>query len=178
MAQQEKTSVALLLIDIQEFYYPGGMSELVNSREAGDHARQLLDKFRAEGLPVIHVRHQVSEGGAIHNDVRPFDGEKIVTKSEVNCFLYTDLLDYLMSLEVETLVIAGMQTHMCVEAAVRAAHDLGYNIIVAEDACATSDLRYDDVIISARDVHFSTIVSLKQYAAITTTKNLIDNFPF
>jgi nicotinamidase-related amidase len=71
-----------------------------------------------------------------------------------------------------------MQTHMCVEAAVRAASDLGYSCILVEDACATRTLQYGEHIISAGDVHHATLKTLEgSYASITRTQEFLRNTP-
>jgi len=172
-AQNPKS--ALLLIDIQNFYFKGGRSELVEPVKAAENAAKLLTEFRLKGLPVIHVRHNSEPGGEIHLLVEPLKGEKIISKNEVNCFVGTDLLDYLRSLNIRSLVICGMQTHMCVEAAVRAASDLGFRCILISDACATKDLKFDNKLIKAEDVQFSTLSTLKSYAEIETTAEFLDN---
>lgn len=170
-AQQNKT--ALLLIDIQNFYFPGGRSELVEPVKAAENAAKLLAEFRKKGMLVVHVRHNSEPGGEIQNLVEPNSGEKIISKSAVNCFVGTDLLDYLRSKEVDTLVICGMQTHMCVEAATRAAADFGFKCILIGDACATRDLKYGDKLIKAEDVHYSTLSTLKNYGRIETTDEFL-----
>jgi nicotinamidase-related amidase len=169
-AQGKKT--ALLLIDIQNFYFPGGRSELVEPVKAAENAAKLLAEFRKEGMLVIHVRHNSEPGGEINKLVEPVSGEKIVSKSAVNCFVGTDLLDFLRSEKIDTVVICGMQTHMCVEAATRAAADFGFKCILIGDACATKDVKYGDKLIKAEDVHYSTLSTLKNYAKIET----IDEF--
>jgi nicotinamidase-related amidase len=169
-AQGKKT--ALLLIDIQNFYFPGGRSELVEPVKATENAAKLLAEFRKEGMLVIHVRHNSEPGGEINKLVEPVSGEKIVSKSAVNCFVGTDLLDFLRSEKIDTVVICGMQTHMCVEAATRAAADFGFKCILIGDACATKDVKYGDKLIKAEDVHYSTLSTLKNYAKIET----IDEF--
>jgi nicotinamidase-related amidase len=164
---------ALLIIDIQDFYFPGGKSALVEPEKAAVNAALLLEDFRNKNLLVIHVRHNAEPGGKINDIVKPFPAEKIVSKDEVNCFLRTDLLDYLKTNKIDTLVICGMQTHMCVEAATRAASDYGFKCVLVHDACATRDLRFGDKIIKAEDVHYSTLSTLKNYATVESTKEYL-----
>jgi nicotinamidase-related amidase len=173
VAQNGKT--ALLLIDIQNFYFQGGKSELVEPVKAAENAAKILAEFRKEGMPVIHVRHNSEPGGEIHKLVEPMPGEKIISKNAVNSFVGTDLLDYLRTENISTLVICGMQTHMCVEAATRAASDLGFSCILIKDACATKDLKFDDVVIKAEDVHYSTLSTLWNYATIESTARFLEN---
>jgi nicotinamidase-related amidase len=164
---------ALLLIDIQDFYFPGGKSALVDPEKAAVNAAILLDNFRKANLTIIHVRHNSEPGGKINDLVKPLPGEKIVSKDAVNCFAGTDLLEFLHSNRTDTLVICGMQTHMCVEAATRAASDYGFKCILIHDACATKDLRFNDKIIKAEDVHYSTLSTLKNYSSVLSTKEYI-----
>ena len=164
----------LLIIDIQDFYFPGGKSALVEPEKAAANAALLLDKFRKEKLLVVHVRHNSEPGGKINDMVKPLPGEKIVSKDAVNCFVGTDLLEYLKTNKIDSLVVCGMQTHMCVEAATRAASDYGFKCILIHDACATRDLRFNDKIIKAEDVHYSTLSTLKNYSQVLSTKEYID----
>jgi nicotinamidase-related amidase len=170
-------TTGLLIIDIQEFYFPGGKAQLVEPEAAGMNAGLVLNRFREEGLPVYHVRHNFEPGGKIHEYVKPAAGEPVFSKDDVNAFLGTGLLEQLRKDSVEQLVICGMQTHMCVEAAVRAAHDYGFKCILVSDACATRAQQYRDLIIPAEHVHYSTICTLEgTYAAVSKTSDLLRDF--
>lgn len=152
---------ALLLIDIQEFYFPGGKLPLENPEAASEKAALVLKLFRDQKLPVIHIQHY--GGSPIHSNVAPLPGEKVITKQEANAFDRTDLLEYLKSLHVKRLVLCGMQTHMCLEAATRAAYDYGFNCVVVQDACATRALKWGDRTVSAADVHASTLATIDRF---------------
>jgi nicotinamidase-related amidase len=66
---------------------------------------------------------------------------------------------------------------MCVEAAVRAAHDYGFNCLLASDACATRALQFEEYIIPAKNVHYSTLNTLQgSYARVITTDAIIREF--
>lgn len=164
---------ALLIIDIQDFYFPGGKSALVEPEKAAANAALLLDKFRKENMMVIHVRHNAEPGGKINDIVKPLPSEKIISKDAVNCFVGTDLLSYLKTGKIDTLVICGMQTHMCVEAATRAASDYGFKCILIHDACATKDLKFGDKVIKAEDVHYATLSTLKNYSQVESTSEYL-----
>jgi nicotinamidase-related amidase len=168
---------ALLIIDVQEFYFPGGRMQLENPEAAGMNAGLLLHLFREKRLPVYHVRHNFEPGGNIHQYVRPLDGESVFSKDQVNAFADTDLLLTLQRDSIERLVVCGMQTHMCVEAAVRAAHDLGFTCLLASDACTTRALQFEEHIIPADNVHYSTLNTLQgSYARVATTEAIIREF--
>jgi len=168
---------ALLIIDVQEFYFPGGRMQLENPELAGMNAGLLLDHFRKNRMPVYHVRHNFEPGGNIHPYVKPLGDEPVISKDEVNAFSGTGLLEMMRADSVDQLVICGMQTHMCVEAAVRAAYDFGFKCIVVSDACATKALQYEEHIISAKNVHYSTLSTLQgTYARVVTTDAVIYEF--
>jgi len=151
---------ALLIVDIQDFYFPGNGPGLVNAESASLNAKEILEIFREKNQLVVHVRHKSDKGFAIHKNVEPLSDEKVITKEEVNSFQNTDLLEYLKSNNISRLVIIGMQTQMCLEAAVRAGNDFGFECIVIHDACATRDLKFNDKIVKAEDVQISTLATI------------------
>ncbi len=163
----------LLLVDYQDFYFPGGKSALVNPEPAVGNGAFLLGAFRAQNMSIVHVRHNFEPGGNIHVSVKPLESEKVVSKDEVNAFFNSDLHYYFKSRGVDTLIVCGMQTHMCAEAAARAAHDLGYVVYFVDDACATKDLKWDEYVISAEAVHKSTLATIRSYSKVVSTKDVI-----
>ena len=172
---QKPDSTALIIIDIQNFYFPGGASELVEPEIAAEQAKILLSYFRENKGLVVHVKHDFSPGGEIHQLVKPLDNEKVFTKKEVNAFLNTGLNEYLKQNNIKYVTLCGMQTHMCLEAGTRAAHDLGYECTVVEDACATRNLTYGEVTVPSRDVHYSTLATLRSYAKVMSLKEFLNN---
>lgn len=175
---------ALLIIDIQKDYFPGGKHPLVNPLEAAQRAYMILQCFREQGGHHVHIQHISLEpdatffikgdsGSDVHDSVAHFEGEPIVYKHEVNSFLNTNLLELLKSWEVERVIITGMMTHMCVDGTARAASDLGFEVIVAEDACATRDLKYGDLIIPAEHVHKAFLTALKAYGKVMKSDEII-----
>ncbi len=176
-AQNNLPKTALLLIDIQEFYFPGGFSELKNPDEASINANKLLNKFREKDWFVVHITHKVDNQGEINPKVKPLEGEKVIIKEQINSFYQTDLKELLDANDITHIVICGMMTHMCVEAATRAAHDLGFKVTVIGDACATKDLNFGDKIINAVDVHNSTLATLQAYAIVMNAEEYVNSIP-
>jgi nicotinamidase-related amidase len=178
---------ALLLIDIQNDYFPGGKYPLVNPLEAAQNAYMILQCFREHRLHSgrhVHIQHISKEpdatffisgdrGTDIHDSVAHFEGEPIVYKHEPNSFLNTNLLELLKNWETERVIITGMMTHMCVDATARAASDFGFQIIIAEDACATRDLKYGDTIIPAEHVHKAFLAALKSYGRVVKSEEIL-----
>jgi nicotinamidase-related amidase len=163
--------VALLIIDEQEFYFPGGKLPLKDPEAAAEKTAEVLKLFREQRLPVIHVQHK--GGGEIYPLVKPIAGEKVITKTEANSFNGTDLEQYLKFLGTRRIVICGMQTQMCVEAATRTAYDEGFEVLLVQDACATRDLRWGDRVVSAADVQASTLASMNHiYARVISAGDL------
>jgi nicotinamidase-related amidase len=162
---------ALLIIDIQRDYFPGGAHPLVGPEDAAVNAAQVLASFRAAGEPVVHVQHAWdapdaaylqpgTPGFEIHEAVRPAADEPVVRKAEPNAFVGTGLEARLRGLEVDELVVAGMMSSMCVDATVRAAVDLGFAATVVHDACAAPDLEFGGETIPGRSVHGAFMAAL------------------
>jgi len=177
---------ALLLIDIQNDYFPGGAMELVGSPEAGERAGRLLAAFREKSLPIIHIQHVSTRPGAtfflpdtpgveIHPSVTPHPGETLFQKHYPNAFRETPLLDHLRGAGIDQLTIAGMMTHMCVDTTTRAAADLGFECELAHDACATRDLAFDGMTVRAADVQTAYLAALDgTFAGVKSAMDLID----
>ncbi len=178
-----KTS--LLLIDIQKEYFPGGKNELVRPLEAANKAHELLQCFREHNQHHVHIQHVATKPGAttflpgtagcdIHDSVAHFEGEPLVVKHHPNAFRDTNLLQLLREEGTERVLITGMMTHMCVDATARAAADFGFQVLVAEDACATKDLKYGDTTIPAEHVHKAFLAALKSsYGEVMTSEQVI-----
>ncbi|UFS72379.1 cysteine hydrolase [Geomonas sp. RF6] len=162
---------ALLLIDIQNDYFPGGRMELSGAEEAGARAGEALAHFRSQRLPVVHIQHisnrpgatfflPDTDGAGIHSCVAPLPGEAVLQKHFPNSFRETALLEHLRQLGVERLAIAGMMTSMCVDATARAAFDLGFKNVLLHDAMATRDLLFGGRVVPAADVHGAFLAAL------------------
>lgn len=137
----------LLIIDAQR-EYTDGLLPLPGVQAAVDALSGLLDKARAAGAPVVHVRHKgpgkafnpSSSGFEIVAPLTPRAGETIVDKGLPNAFAGTELAKILAAAGRKNLIVGGFMTHMCVSATVRAATDNGYMSTIAADTVATRDL--------------------------------------
>lgn len=162
---------ALLLIDIQNDYFPGGAMELDGSPAAGARAGALLRHFRQQAKPIVHIQHVSTRPGAtffrpdtsgveIHASVAPAAGETLFRKHYPNSFRDTPLLEHLRAHQITELVIAGMMTQMCIDTSTRAAADLGFQCLLAHDACATRAQSFGGVTVPAAQVQTAFLAAL------------------
>ncbi|MDD4821690.1 MAG: cysteine hydrolase family protein [Bacteroidales bacterium] len=177
---------ALLSIDIQNDYFENGTMSLVDAAQASRNARLILDKFRADNQSIVHIQHIATRptatfflpdtwGAEIHDTVKPLEGEKVIVKHYPNSFRETELFDYLSGQQITDLVICGMMTHMCVDATVRAAKDLGFNVILIGDACSTKSLEIQGQTVAADDVQKSFLAALNYfYSTVMTTQTYLE----
>ncbi len=163
-------SKALLIIDIQNDYFKGGAMELHGSEEASIAAKSIIEKFRADSRLIVFMQHIGNSnssffkpntiGVEIHNSVLPLDNELIITKHFPNSFRDTNLLATLKTQNIKELIICGMMTHMCVDTTVRAAHDLGFDNIVIDDACATKTQEFRSDIVTPVNVQTAYMAAI------------------
>jgi len=167
----KKDIPALVMIDIQNFYFDGGYCPLEGSLAASENASKVLQTAREYGMKVFHIKHvgkfdpkhdpSTDPQYDFHELVTPAMCGQVINKTDVNSFHNTVLLESLNKLKANLVVIVGMQTHMCVEAAVRAATDYGFKVIVVTDATATRKLTFDGIEIPAAMVQASTLSTFK-----------------
>lgn len=165
-------NTALIIVDIQNDYFPGGKYPLSNPENAAENAKKILTWFRENHSEnIYHVQHIApdesmgffapdTEGAEIREIVQPQDNETLIVKQFPNSFVNTELHDKLQAQNIDHVVIVGMMTHMCIDATARAAADLGYKVSVVEDACASRELTYQDHVIKAEDAHYAFISAL------------------
>lgn len=175
---------ALMIIDVQNDYFEGGRSELYNPLRALSNIKKVLDVFRKEKLPVIHIQHINTHEGAtfflpdtdgvlIHKELTRQDNEYLVIKHAPNSFLGTNLLDILKENNIKDVVICGMMSHMCIDTTTRACMDHGITVTLLEDACATKNLVFNDKTIPAETVHNAFMASLNgMFAKVIKTTDL------
>ncbi len=175
---------ALIIIDIQNDYFPGGTMELHKSTEAACNCKKVLDLFRKNKELIIYIQHIALKPGAsfflpgtkgaeIYEGVKPLEGEIILQKHFPNSFRETGLHDLLKKNGVTNLVFTSMMTHMCVDTTVRAAFDLGYTSTVLGDCCAAKKLTYKNETVEAEDVQCSYIAALNgTFASVINTEEL------
>lgn len=175
---------ALLIIDVQKAIDDPKWGQR-NNPEAEVRMADLIEFWRGESFPIIHIRHDSKEVGSpyrpgqpLHEfkeQVKPKTGEKVIGKSTNNAFVDTDLQKLLQEIGIDRLVICGVLTQHSVDCTARMAASLGFKVTVVSDATAATELT--DVVgkwYSADDVHNITLAHLAaDYACVKTSDELL-----
>lgn len=175
----------LLIVDVQNDYFPGGKMALVEIEKAAANVAELLSHFRSSKQPTFHIQHTWedeaspffvagSEGANIHRSVAPGPNETVIVKHFPNSFRESRLLDELKKAGVERLAICGAMSHVCIDATTRAAADLGFDCVVVHDACATTNVEFNGTKVPAAKVHAAFMSALGfAYAQVVPTAEAI-----
>lgn len=173
----------LIVVDLQNEYLPTGKLPLSGIEAAAANAAKAIEDARGKGIPVFHIRHEFANGEApvfvpgtdgveIQPAVAPKSDEPVIVKNHINSFRDTELKQQLDVHGVEELVVVGAMSHMCVDAIVRAAVDMGYPVTVLHDACATLDLTFGDVAVPAAHVHATMMAAFEfGYGTVKSTQD-------
>ena len=179
------SNAALILVDIQNDYFEGGDWPVAKMQTVASNAALLLEQARQRGEMVVHIRHQMpsdaapffcpgSKGADIHASVAPIPDEAVIVKARPNSFAGTDLLNQLQSAGVESVVICGAMSQMCIDATTRAAVDHGFQVSIAEDACGAKEMSFGDINLTAEQIHAAFMAPLAMsYAKVLTTQELL-----
>lgn len=176
---------ALVVVDLQNEYLPTGKLPLTGIEGAVTNAVRMISHARETGTPIFHIRHESDEGaplfakgssGAeIQPAVAPEGHEPVIVKKHINAFRETDLKQRLEGADIQELVVIGAMSHMCIDAVVRAAADMGYPVTVLHDACATLDLTFGGVNVPAAQAH-ATMMAAFEFG-YATVKSVNDYLP-
>jgi nicotinamidase-related amidase len=173
------TERALIVIDVQNDYFPGGAWALPHAERALPRIQRLIEAARERGEPVVFIQHVMptgapvfaegSQGGALHGalDVRPEDPR--FSKRHPSSFQETGLQDYLQTAGVRALDVCGFMTQMCCDTTTREAYARGYRVRLFKEACAARDLVVDGETIPHETVHKATLGALARFAKIVST---------
>jgi nicotinamidase-related amidase len=138
---------ALLIIDAQINMFSEEIS-VYQANQLIKTLKQLVKKARLKGVAVIWVRNNGEKGDPdepgtrgwkIHPLLKPKKGELVIDKHEPSAFKDTNLLTILEQKKVNNLIIAGMQTEICINSTTRNAVELGFNVILIKDGHSTFD---------------------------------------
>jgi len=170
------SNTALVLVDIQNDYFEGGMWPVDKMQEVSANAARLLENARNNGHTIIHVHHEIpsdeapffrpgTPGAEIHASVAPKSDEPTILKHRPNSFQDTSLRQDLDAKGVTDVIICGAMSQMCIDATARAAVDFGYAVTVVEDACGAKEQVFNGQEISAPQVHAAFMAPLEMLYA-------------
>ncbi len=181
-------NTALLLLEMQNDYFPNGRVPLDRSLETSAKAQLVLRAFRERRYPVIHMQHVATQPNAsyflpgtkgvnFHPNIQPIKGEVIIKKHHVNGFKDTTLKSHLAKHQINHLVVCGSMTHMAIDATVRAGADLGFAMTVLYDACATRQLELNHTYLPAQSVNHAFLAALHpHYASVMHVEEFLRQF--
>ncbi|MBE7220599.1 MAG: cysteine hydrolase [Caulobacteraceae bacterium] len=177
---------ALIVIDVQHaFDIWEAEGRRRNNPDAVARIADLLGGFRAQGLPVFHVRHASTDpqsrfrpsdpGYTVKAEARERDGETVIVKQVNSAFIGTDLEARLRASGLTRLVICGATTNHCVETTTRMAGNLGFDATLVQDATWTFDrIGPDGTLHRAADIQAMTLSNLyEEFATIRSTAEVL-----
>lgn len=135
---------AVLVIDMQQALVPGAHNE----KEVVEAINHIVTRARAANRPVIYIQHchqqyepmmKGEDGWQIYNEMDYQTCDELVEKTASDAFYKTNLAEKLQLLDIQQLVITGMQTEYCVDATCRAAMSHDINVLLVADGHTTGD---------------------------------------
>lgn len=197
------TKCAILIVDVQNDYchINGACAKSGKDVSAADNiinpTKKLLHIARSYGIPVIFIQtvHEKSTdsevwcrrmGGSTGNicrrntwggefyKLKPQVADIIVEKHRYSAFIGTKLESVLSTLKVETLLITGVATNVCVESTARDGYMLDYNVFLFEDCCAAFDLEEHKMALCNVDSYFGTVIKVDEFEEMMEENNNTD----
>jgi nicotinamidase-related amidase len=166
---------ALLIIDIQNDYFPGGAFPLWNAESTLNNIEQAIRRAQSKGIPVVHVQHiansetglapffnQGTEGVKVHRRILEVAPEApIVVKQFADSFLATTLEETLDKLKITELLLCGMMTQNCVTHTAISKSAEKYKIVVLPDCCTTVDAMIHNIALHAVSTRVQLVPSIE-----------------
>ena len=167
---------ALLVIDVQNgMFLESG--PVYQAEALLENLQNLIENARRNHVPIFYIQHNEEKGTLtngsshweIHPSIKPQEEDFTIQKNTPDSFYQTELHTLLQEEEITHLVLAGIQTEICVDTTCRAAYSLGYELTLAEDAHST----WDSKELSARQIinHHNQV--LRWFADIKETRKII-----
>ena len=179
-------TATLILIDVQKGFDAAYWGER-NNPDAERTIARLLERWRASGRPVLHVRHDSTEpasalrpdspGNALKDEATPLPGEPVIGKHVNSAFIGTDLEARLRAQATDTVVLCGFTTNHCVSTTTRMAGNLGFRALLLSDATVAFAMRSPGPsgrLIPAAEMHEIGLTELhREFATVLTTDELL-----
>lgn len=174
---------ALLVIDVQRYFFERGADTPLIT----PNILKLVDAFREAKLPIVFTRQAHKKGedmgqmgrwwngklpwegtkaAMLVDPLKPRCGELVITKTRYSAFERTRLDAWLKKRKVDTVILCGIMTNVCVETTARHAFMKNFQPVVIEDACAANTTAH----------HRASILNLKYgFAVIEKTRAVVKN---
>lgn len=138
---------ALMIIDTQKALFENKTTPLYNEEELLVILQTLIEKARANRMPILYIQHTESDGDfmkdtatwAIHKAIKPMADDYVIEKTSWDAFYETSLDETLQALDITHLIVTGMQTEYCLDTTLRCGYSKGYSFTVVEDGHSTMD---------------------------------------
>jgi len=164
---------ALLVIDLQNDYFPGGKFPLWNTDAVLQNIVRAIEKANAQGIPVIHIQHIANSKlgiapffneGTAGADIHPrilaaAPTAPIVVKEFADSFEKTTLEETLARLGVDELLMCGMMTQNCVTHTAISKAAEKYSVAVLVDCCTTVDEMIHNIALHALSTRVKLVPS-------------------
>ena len=170
---------ALIVIDVQNDYFPGGAWALPGAPDALANILKLIANARERQEPVVFIQHVTPEGapvfakgspgGRLHGELNLREGDPVFEKAHPSSFQDTGLQTYLQQAGIGSLDLCGFMTQMCCDSTAREAYGRGYGVRLFSDACAAREIASDGETIPHDLVHRVHLDSLARFAKILPT---------
>ena len=167
---------ALIVIDVQKEYFPGGAWALPDAERTFPNVAALIARSRERGEPVVFIQHVTPAGAPVFAqgsagmqfasglDVRP--GDPVFQKRHPSSFQETGLPAWIAQEGVAELDVCGYMTHMCCDTTTREAYSRGLAVRLYSDATAARDLTVDGILLPHDTVHRVSLGALARFAKI------------
>ncbi|RRV07291.1 cysteine hydrolase [Pseudomonas sp. v388] len=178
------SNCALIIIDMQQGINHPRLGRR-NNPQAEQQASALLHAWRELARPVIHVRHfsrspdsvfwPEQSGVEYQPAFLPQDGERELSKHTPDAFCGSFLELWLRADGTRQVLIVGVVTNNSVESTARSGGNLGFDVLVAHDACFTFDGRdFFGAARTAEDIHAMSLANLHgEYATVLATEQIL-----
>ena len=163
--QLESNQTALLVIDVQNFYW-----EKESHEEYIANLQKIISAARNKGFHIIYIKHVWGENTEdqifdIREEIKPGEGEEVVIKRTPGSFFQTNLEEILKKKGIQNIIITGMKTNHCCDTTTREASARGYHTMVINEGVRTFDLNgIDGKMIPRETIQYVTLSILQGFA--------------
>ena len=175
-----KESTAILVVDmLNDFMKPGGKMVLDTGKFIIESSSRLIERARNNGIPIVYVNDshrpglrqdrefkkraehciEGTWGAEVIRELKPQEGDFVVKKRRFSGFYETDLDLTLKDLEIDTVVIIGVVTNICVRSTIHDAFFRGYKVIIPRDCVMATGEREQESSLYDIETHFGEVTT-------------------